>query len=100
VYEDIWTFTFLNLSDISTTLYALNKGAYEANPIARFLISKLGLKALFVFKYFAMALSLLYYVASGNNAVIWTWNVVLGLVTAWNSYICYVVGRRGSDEGR
>ncbi|MEM4570131.1 MAG: DUF5658 family protein [Desulfurococcaceae archaeon] len=88
--EAIWTFTFLNLADISTTLIALRRGAYEVNPIARWLISKMGLKSLFMFKYLAMGLSLLIAFMFGEalaEQLIWIWNIVLSAVVGWNSYV-------------
>ncbi|MEM4675232.1 MAG: DUF5658 family protein [Nitrososphaerota archaeon] len=88
--EAIWTFTLLNLADISTTLIALRRGAYEVNPIARFMISKLGLKGLFVLKYIMMGLSLILAFMFGEStaeAMIWTWNIVLSVVVGWNSYV-------------
>ncbi|MEM4913452.1 MAG: DUF5658 family protein [Desulfurococcaceae archaeon] len=88
--EALWTFTFLNLADISTTLIALRRGAYEINPIARWLISKIGLKSLFMFKYIMMGLSLLLAFIFGESTaegMIWTWNIVLSAVVGWNSYV-------------
>ncbi|MEM4827786.1 MAG: DUF5658 family protein [Desulfurococcaceae archaeon] len=88
--EALWTFAFLNLADISTTLIALKRGAYEINPVARFFIGKLGLKALFMFKYLAMGLSLLIAFMFGEalaEQLIWIWNIILSCVVAWNSYV-------------
>ncbi|MEM1830781.1 MAG: DUF5658 family protein [Desulfurococcaceae archaeon] len=88
--EAIWTFTFLNLSDIATTLIALKRGAYEVNPIARWLISKMGLKSLFMFKYIMMGLSLLVSFMLGEalaEQMVWIWNIILSCVVAWNSYV-------------
>ncbi|MEM4847172.1 MAG: DUF5658 family protein [Thermosphaera sp.] len=88
--EALWTFTFLNLADVSTTLIALRRGAYEINPIARWLISKIGLKSLFMFKYIAMGLSLLLAFMFNEalaEQLIWTWNIILSCVVAWNSYV-------------
>ncbi|MEM4004639.1 MAG: DUF5658 family protein [Desulfurococcaceae archaeon] len=88
--EAIWTFTFLNLSDIATTLIALKRGAYEMNPIARFFIARLGLKSLFALKYLLMGLSL--FIAfllneSLAEQIVWMWNIVLSLVVLNNSYV-------------
>ncbi|MEM1832258.1 MAG: DUF5658 family protein [Desulfurococcaceae archaeon] len=88
--EAIWTFTFLNMGDISTTLIALKRGAYEMNPIARWLISRMGLKSLFMFKYLAMGLSLLLAFMFGEStaeSTIWIWNIILAGVVGWNSYV-------------
>ncbi|MEM4977128.1 MAG: DUF5658 family protein [Desulfurococcaceae archaeon] len=88
--EALWTFTFLNLADVSTTLIALRRKAYEVNPIARFMISKLGLKGLFVLKYIMMGLSLLMAFAFGEataEQLIWMWNIILAGVVGWNSYV-------------
>lgn len=90
--EALYTFTFLNLADISTTIIALQRGGYEANPIARYLIKKLGLKSLFAFKYLSMGIMLfISFIISGDVAerTIWLWNIILSLVVAWNSYINY-----------
>lgn len=88
--EAIWTFTFLNMGDISTTLIALKRGAYEMNPLARWFIEKLGLKSLFMLKYIMMGLSLLLAFIFGEStaeAMIWTWNIILAGVVGWNSYV-------------
>lgn len=88
--EAIWTFTFMNLADISTTLVALQRGAYELNPVARYVINRIGLKGLFAFKYLFMGISLalvFIFNPEASEEIIWIWNAVLGIVTAWNSYV-------------
>lgn len=88
--EALWTFTFLNLADISTTIIALQRGAYELNPVARQVVGRIGLKGLFAFKYIAMGLSLLLAFMFGEStaeSTVWLWNIVLSAVVANNSYV-------------
>lgn len=84
----LYTFTFLNLADIGTTITALKKGGYEANPIARWFIKTFGVAGLFIFKYLAMGGVILYTFLTGNPEYgINVSNIILAAVVAWNSYI-------------
>ncbi len=84
----LYTFAFLNLADISTTIAGIKRGAFEANPLARKLLEKFGWAGLFVLKYFGMGAVLLVGALTNSlNTSIWISNVLLGAVVAWNSYV-------------
>jgi hypothetical protein len=84
----LYTFTFLNLADISTTISALKRGAYEANPIARWLLKRFGVAGLFLLKYFGMGVIVLIGALTNSlNLSIWINNILLSIVVAWNSYV-------------
>ncbi|MEM4061116.1 MAG: DUF5658 family protein [Pyrobaculum sp.] len=85
--ESLYVFTLLNLVDIMTTVEALRKGGYEANPVARWLLEKFGTAGLFILKYFGMGAVVLAGAVSGNlEFSIWVNNIILGCVSAWNSF--------------
>lgn len=93
----------MNLADVSTTIIALKRGGYEMNPIARYIIGKIGLNGLFAFKYIAMGLSLLLAFITQNEAseiIIWLWNIVLSAVVVNNSYVNLKLAKRktSTDE--
>jgi hypothetical protein len=91
----LYTFTFLNLADISTTIAALKRGGYEANPIARWFLSKFGVAGLFLFKYLAMGGVILYALLTGNPELgINTADIILSAVVAWNSYVLLSLSKR------
>ncbi|MEM4667465.1 MAG: DUF5658 family protein [Thermofilum sp.] len=84
--ESLYVFTLLNLVDIMTTVEALRRGGYEANPIARWFIHTMGLPGMFFLKYLAMAMIILLGHFSGNlEESIWVNNAILGGVATWNS---------------
>lgn len=85
--EELYIFTLLNLLDIMTTIPALRKGGFEANPIARWFIKKFSTPGLFILKYFGMGASILIaYLSNNLESILWTWNIILSLVVGWNSY--------------
>lgn len=93
--EALYTFALLNLVDIATTIGALKKGGYELNPVAAWLIKKMGYAGLFFLKYLAMALIVLVGHLQGNlEASLWVNNLILGGVAAWNSYVNYRLTER------
>jgi len=79
----------LNLIDWITTAYALRKPGYiEANPIARSVYERFGSVGLLAYKQVFVGLIVLSeYLALGGDAegVLWLYNVIFGLVVAWNS---------------
>ncbi len=85
--EALYVFTLLNLVDIMTTVEGLRKGAYEANPTARWFLERFGTAGLFILKYFAMGCIVLAGAVSGNlEFSIWVCNIVLSVVSGWNSF--------------
>lgn len=84
--ESLYAFTLLNLVDVMTTVEALRRGGYEANPIARWFLERLGVAGLFLLKYLGMATVVLLGALMGNlEGSIWVNNAVLGGVATWNS---------------
>jgi hypothetical protein len=84
----LYTFAFLNLADISTTIAGLKSGAYEVNPLARKLLEKFGWTGLFILKYLGMgAVLLIGALTNSLNLSIWINNIFLAVVCAWNSYV-------------
>jgi len=86
--EALWTFAFMNLADVATTISALKRGGAELNPVARLLINRFGFTGLFILKYLAMGLSILAVSLQSPGLLeeaLWIWSIVLGGVVAWNS---------------
>jgi len=92
LYNSLLVFTLLNILDIITTYNVVKKTSIEseANPLARFIMQKVGVAGLFILKYFGMAIILLIGLLMNNlEQSIWINNVLLGGVIAWNSYQNY-----------
>jgi len=92
LYNSLLVFALLNILDIITTYNAVKKTGVgsEANPLARFIIARLGVAGLFILKYFGMGIIILIGYLLGNlEGSIWINNILLGGVVAWNSYQNY-----------
>ena len=101
LYNALIVFTLLNLTDIATTYNVVRKigTRAEANPIARFIMEKLGIAGLFLLKYAGMAVIIVIGLLENNlEASIWINNIILGAVTAWNSYMNYKLRDRKADN--
>lgn len=97
--ESLYVFTLLNLLDIMTTKSALEKGGYEANPVARWFLHIMGIPGLFFLKYLVMALIILIGHFSGNlDESIWVNNLMLSVIVGWNSYVNYRLSKRGGEK--
>jgi hypothetical protein len=96
LYNALLVFSLLNIVDIITTYNVVRKLSPDAelNPLARFMFKRLGVKGMFVIKYIGCGLLLLYgYIAGVLIDTIWIWNIVLGAVVAWNSYVNHKLRR-------
>jgi hypothetical protein len=90
IYNSLLVFTLLNLLDIITTYNVVKKTSTEseANPIARFIMQRMGLTGLFILKYLGMGLIVLIgFITNALETSIWINNIILSGVVAWNSYI-------------
>jgi hypothetical protein len=97
LYNSLLVFALLNILDIITTYNAIKKTSVEseANPLARYIIQKMGVVGLFILKYFGMGIIILIGFIMGNlEGSIWINNVLLGGVVAWNSYQNYRLRNR------
>jgi hypothetical protein len=85
-------FSLLNILDIITTYNVVKKTSIEseANPIARFVMKKMGVAGLFVLKYIMIGVIILIGFTTNNlEGVMWINNIILSGVVAWNSYQNY-----------
>jgi hypothetical protein len=90
LYNALLVFALLNLTDIITTYNVLRKRGVsrELNPLARLLFAKFGVTGGFILKYLLCGLLLLIGALTGELVLsLWVWNIVLAVVTAWNSYV-------------
>jgi hypothetical protein len=100
LYNALLVFTLLNITDIITTYNVLKRYGVERelNPLARWIAKHLGVAGLFAMKYLGMGAIILVGVLtaglSGLELSIWINNIVLAVVTAWNSYVNYRSRRR------
>lgn len=100
ITDALYTFTLLNIADISTTIAGLKRGAYEANPVGRWFLKMFGIKGLFILKYLGMGLSLLaasLFSPDQTETTIWIWNIILSLIVGWNSYINYKLTKKSEQ---
>jgi hypothetical protein len=89
LFNALVVFTLLNLTDIVTTYNVVRKwgAGAEANPIARFVIQRLGVAGMFLLKYAGMATIIVVGLLTNSlETSIWINNIILGAITAWNSY--------------
>jgi hypothetical protein len=94
-------FTLLNLTDIVTTYNVVRKwgAGAEANPIARFIIQRLGVAGLFLLKYAGMTgIIIVGLLTNSLETSIWVNNIILGAITAWNSYENYKLKREEKSD--
>jgi hypothetical protein len=92
LYNSLLVFALLNILDIITTYNAVRKTSVEseANPIARFIMQRMGVAGMFLLKYLGMGAIILVGLVLGNlEGSIWLNNVILAGVVAWNSYQNY-----------
>ena len=97
IYNALLVFTLLNLLDIITTYNVIRRvgSVAEANPLARFLLERMGVAGLFALKYFVMgAVVLVGYLGNALLHSIWVNNIMLSAVVAWNSYQNYKLSSR------
>ena len=95
LYNSLLVFSLLNILDIITTYNVVKKTSVEseANPIARFVMKKMGVAGLFAFKYLAMGIIIVIGFLTNNlEPSIWINNIILAGVVAWNSYQNYRIG--------
>jgi len=95
LYNSLLVFSLLNILDIITTYNVVKKTSVEseANPIARFVMKKMGVAGLFAFKYIMMGVIILIGFATNNlEGSMWINNIILAGVVAWNSYQNYRLG--------
>jgi hypothetical protein len=92
LYNSLLVFALLNILDIITTYNALRKTGTEseANPLARFIMERMGVAGMFLLKYLGMGAIILIGLVLGNlEGSIWINNILLGGLVAWNSYQNY-----------
>ena len=92
LYNSLLVFSLLNILDIITTYNVVKKTSVEseANPIARFVMRRMGVAGLFAFKYVVMGIIILVgFVTNNLEGGMWINNIILGGVVAWNSYQNY-----------
>jgi len=97
VYNALIVFSLLNILDVVTTYNVVRRvgSVAEANPIARFLLERMGVAGLFVLKYLIMGVVvLLGYLGNALLHSIWVNNIMLSAVVAWNSYQNYKLSSR------
>jgi hypothetical protein len=90
VYNALLVFTLLNVTDLITTYNILRKHGVsrELNPLARILFEKFGVVGGFILKYLGCGLLILIGLVLGQLVMsLWIWNIILAIVTAWNSYV-------------
>jgi hypothetical protein len=90
IYNSLLVFALLNLLDIITTYNVVKKAGIESevNPLARFIMQKMGVAGVFVLKYLAMGFIVLVgFIMNVLETSIWINNIILSGVVAWNSYI-------------
>jgi hypothetical protein len=95
MYDALLYFTLVNLLDIISTKRALEKGAYEMNPIARKMLSIFGIKGLFILKYLLMGLIL---IGMPNEFGLWLSNAFISAVVTWNSVVLVKMTQKQDEE--
>lgn len=86
VFEALIVFVLISLLDIVTTKRALELGGFELNSIARYIIHRIGVKGLFVFKYLGL-LAIIVVAFIYGEKIVWLANMINALAVAWNSYV-------------
>jgi hypothetical protein len=92
LYNALLVNVLVNITDLVTTYNVLRKHGVsrELNPIARILFEKFGIVGGFILKYIVIGATLLFVALTDPKALvftIWIWNIILAIVTAWNSYV-------------
>ena len=90
LYNALLVFALLNIADIITTYNVLRKHGVERelNPLAYLLFKRFGIAGGFILKYIVCGVLILAGALAGFLTLsIWIWNIVLAIVTAWNSYV-------------
>jgi hypothetical protein len=92
LYNALLVCALLNLTDIITTYNVLRKYGVsrELNPLAYILFKKYGVAGGFILKYLVFGAMLLIVAITNPVALtftVWLWNIILAVVTAWNSYV-------------
>jgi len=92
LYNALLVFTLLNITDIITTYNCLKKHGVsrELNPLAYMLFKRFGVVGGFILKYILCGAMILVVALVNPVALaitVWIWNIVLAIVTAWNSYV-------------
>ena len=88
VEDALLVLILLNILDVITTRRALALGGREANPLARWLLNRYGTVGLWFAKMLMFGvvgfLGLAGWISEGT---LWFYNIVYGLIVAWNSFI-------------
>jgi hypothetical protein len=90
LYNALIVFTLLNITDLVTTYNVLRKYGVsrELNPFAYILFKRFGIAGGFILKFLlGGALILMGALLGFLTLALWIWNIVLAIVTAWNSYV-------------
>ena len=90
LYNALLVFTLLNVTDLVTTYNVLRKYGVsrELNPFAYMLFKRFGIAGGFILKFLLGGAFILMGALLGFlTLAVWIWNIVLAIVTAWNSYI-------------
>jgi hypothetical protein len=92
LYNALLVNALVNITDIVTTYNVLRKHGVsrELNPLAYLLFKRFGIVGGFILKYLIIGATLLLVALADPRALVftvWTWNIVLAGVTAWNSYV-------------
>jgi len=90
LYNALLVFTLLNVADLITTYNVLRKHGVsrELNPFAYILFERFGIAGGFILKFLLGGAFILMGALLGFlTLTVWIWNIVLAIVTAWNSYV-------------
>jgi hypothetical protein len=90
LYNALLVFTLLNITDIITTYNVLRKYGVsrELNAFAYLLFKRFGIAGGFILKFLLGGVFILIGALLGFlTLAVWIWNIVLAIVTAWNSYV-------------
>ena len=93
--DALLVFMLLNIADILTTRRALSMGGKEANPVARWVLEKYGVRGLWFFKMAVFGgIGIAGFLGLVGEGILWVYNVVFGGIVAWNSLMNYLLARR------
>lgn len=88
-------FLVLNFGDILSTEAGLRLGAYEANPIGRWILDLFGVFGLYILKGIGLGLVLVYYALKywktprQVHRIFTVYNLLLAAVIAWNMIVLF-----------
>ena len=75
---------FAVVADIITTEIGIENGAYELNPVARWLLENMGYSGLWLMKMIIMSAAAALYAKTKRPHVILAWSLIHYAVVCWN----------------